>query len=74
MTTHNFRLTFGTHLGNSIELRIPRANLNVNTQQVIDAMDQIIASDMFTGTQGHPISRESARIVTQTATSFNLTN
>lgn len=74
MMTQDFRLTFGTHLGNALELRIPRANPSVTTQQVIDAMDQIIASDAFLSTQGRPVSRKAARIVTSSSNTFNLTH
>lgn len=70
---HIFRLVFGTSLGNNATISVPLANLNATTEDVLNAMDRMIATGAIGNNMGTIRTRRSARITTHTMRDFELT-
>jgi len=74
MIGQDIQLGFTTHLGNTLNIRIPHARQNLTTADVVNAMDGMIASNAVLATQGRPTTRQSARLIQRHQTAFVLNN
>jgi len=63
-TRHEFNLSFLTDRNSIVSFNIPRALSTASAAQISDAMTAMIDSEAMVFSEGEPLFRQSARLVT----------
>ena len=66
------QMDFATELGRNHRIRVYDARENVSAAEVSAAMDQIVASDVFSGAGGKLTGKSTARLVVSEDTELDL--
>ncbi|NLT19797.1 MAG: DUF2922 domain-containing protein [Syntrophomonadaceae bacterium] len=71
-STSTLELQFTTEMGKTSRISVYEPKTDLTAASIEAAMDQIIASNIFSGTGGEFTGKSGARIVTRDVTEFDL--
>ncbi|WP_058485922.1 DUF2922 domain-containing protein [Defluviitalea phaphyphila] len=65
MEKKTLQMIFATQGGSTMTISVDNIKDDLNSEEVSSAMDELLSLDVFTSSSGNPISKKSAKIVTQ---------